>query len=37
MIQNKSYNISNKILTNETLNSYITRFWDDIFKPLLKN
>jgi hypothetical protein len=38
MIKNKSYTITNQLLNHDLLSSYITRFWDDIFSPLvLKN
>lgn len=38
MIQNKTYNISsNQILTNDILNSYISRFFDEIFAPIVTN
>jgi hypothetical protein len=36
MIQNQKYNISNQLLTNETLKLYITKFWNEVFKLLLE-
>jgi hypothetical protein len=36
MLNNKIYNISkNIVITNEVLSSYITRFWDEAFTPLI--
>ena len=35
MIKTIKYNLNNLLLTNEVLNSYILRFWNDIFSPLL--
>lgn len=35
MIKNKSYTIHNQLLNYELLSSYITKFWDDIFSPLV--
>jgi hypothetical protein len=38
MIQIKSYSInSNQILTNEVLDSYITRFWNEVYASLISN
>jgi hypothetical protein len=38
MIKIKSYLLnSNQIISNEILNSYVTRFWNEIFSPLLSN
>lgn len=30
------YNLNNLILTNEVLNSYILRFWSEVFAPLIE-
>ena len=35
MIKNKSYTITNQLLNHDLLSSYITRFWDDVFSPIL--
>lgn len=36
MIKYKTYDISNHIiLTNEVLNSFIIKFWDDVYKPMI--
>lgn len=37
MVQNKSYLLKNNlILTNSILASYVNRFWNDIFEPIIK-
>jgi hypothetical protein len=37
MIQNKSYLMqNNQILTNKLLFSYINKFWNDVFSPIIK-
>jgi hypothetical protein len=35
MIKNQSYTVNNQLLDYNLLSSYITRFWDDVFSPLL--
>jgi hypothetical protein len=35
MIKTISYTLNNSILTNELLIAYISKFWDDIFSPLI--
>jgi len=37
MIQTKTYNITNQILTNEVLKSFVTKFWEETFTPLVEN
>ncbi len=37
MIQLKSYNLNNLILSNEILNTYINNFWSEIFKNIKDN
>jgi hypothetical protein len=38
MIKNQSYSIKNQLLNYNLLESYISKFWDEIFSPLvLKN
>ena len=38
MIKNKSYLLkNNQVLTNEVLFSYVTRFWNEVFLPLVSN
>jgi hypothetical protein len=35
MIKNQSYSIKNQLLNYELLSSYISRFWSDVFSPLV--
>jgi len=37
MIKYQTYNINKIILTNEVLNSYIIKFWQDVFSPIIEN
>jgi hypothetical protein len=38
MIKYQSYNLNNKIiLTNEVLNTYIIKFWEDVFSPIIES
>nr|AQU12775.1 DNA polymerase [Thelephora ganbajun] len=37
MIKTIKYNLNNLMVTNEVLNSYILRFWDDVFAPLIQD
>jgi|SRR5580692_10896413 hypothetical protein len=38
MIKIKSYQLSsNNIITNEILSAYVTRFWNEVFAPLVSN
>jgi len=35
MIKNQSYSINNQLLNHDLLSSYISRFWDEVFSPLI--
>jgi len=37
MIQNKTYYIKNQIFTSELLKTYISKFWLNVFSPLVKD
>jgi hypothetical protein len=35
MIKNQSYKINNQLLNYELLSSYVSKFWDDVFSPIV--
>lgn len=37
MLHNKSYSVKSQIVTNEILTSYINKFWNEVFTPLLSD